>query len=193
MHPATVLIVEDDTTIRMELRAMVSRLGHTVVGEADNGGIALAMVRSQRPDVVLLKVALPSLSGWEVARTLNDERLAPVILFTEESTGNITAQLQAVGALGFLSIPLRESDLGPSIAIAVARFKEKITLEEEVQNLNERMEARKLVGRAKAILMERHGLSERDAFRRIQNQSITLNRPVHEIARAIITASDIAG
>jgi response regulator NasT len=142
--------------------------------------------------VVLLDVLLPSLSGLEVARTLTTERLAAVLLFTGATDDDTIAQLETCGAMGFLSKPLRPTDLRAAIPIAVSRFRERIALEEEVQNLSERMEARKLVGRAKAILMERHGLSEREAFRRIQGQGQLLNKPVHEIARAIITASELA-
>lgn len=190
-QPASVLIVDDDALIRLELRTTIARLGHSVVGEADSGGQALALVRSLRPDLVLLDIVLPSVSGLDVARTLSEERLAPVILFTGFSGEEAAAQAGAAGAMAFLSKPIRDTDLGPTIAIAIARFRERMALEEEVRSLNERMEARKLVGRAKAILMERQGLTEREAFRRIQNQSLALNRPVHEIARAIITASDI--
>lgn len=194
MHPATVLIVDDDTLVRLDLRHMVTRLGHTVVGEAESGGQALSLARALRPDLVLLDMALPVLSGLEVARTLHDERVAPVVFFTGAAADDpALAQVEQVGVMALLSKPLRDSELGPAIAIAIARYKEKISLEDEVRGLNEKMEARKLVGRAKAILMERQGLSEREAFRRIQTQSVMLNRPAQEIARAIITASEIAG
>lgn len=193
MRQASVLIVDDDALVRMDLRALVTRIGHTVAGEAESGGQALALTRSLKPDVVLLDIVLPNLSGLDVARTLADERLAPVVLFSGVADPEIAARAFDCGAMGFLSKPLRESDLGPTLSIAAARFRERVALEEEIRGLNERMEARKLVGRAKAILMERQGLTEREAFRRIQTQSVTLNRPAHEIARAIITASELAG
>lgn len=194
MRHANVLIVDDDPVARLDLRTMLMELGHSVIGEADNGGQALSLARSLKPDAVLMGIVLGSpLSGLDVARTVSTERIAPVILFSGNASADAIAVLDASGAMGFLSKPLRISDLAPTIAITVARFKELVTLETEIKSLNERMEARKLVGRAKAILMEKHGLSEREAFYRIQTQSTALNKPSHEIARAIITASELAG
>lgn len=192
MRQASVLIVDSDSTIRMNLRTLLTQFGHNVVGEAESGGQALSLARSLRPDIVLIEIVLPSLSGLEVSRALTAERLSAVLLVTGTEDETILSILDDCGAMGFLSKPLRPTDLRAAIPIALARFRELISLEEEVKNLGERMEARKLVGRAKAILMERHNLSEREAFRRIQTQSLTLNKPVHEIARAIITASEMA-
>ena len=192
VRQSSVLIVDDDPIVRMDIRTLVSSLGHRVLGEADNGGQAISLARALKPEVVLLDVILPSLSGLEVAKALNGERLAAVILFSGSSDPLLVEEMELCGAMGFVSKPLREVDLRVAIPLAVARYQEKIALEDEVKNLTERMEARKLVGRAKAILMELHGLTEREAFRRIQSQSLTLQKPVHEIARAIITASEIS-
>ena len=192
VRQSSVLIVDDDPIVRMDVRTLIAVLGHRVLGEADNGGQALSLVRALKPEVVLLDVVLPSLSGLEVAKTLTGERLAAVILFSGSSDPLLIAEMESCGAMGFVSKPLREMDLRVTIPLAAARFQEKIALEEEVRSLTERMEARKLVGRAKAILMELHHLTEREAFRRIQSQSLTLQKPVHEIARAIITASEVS-
>jgi two-component system, response regulator PdtaR len=192
VRQANVLIVDDDAEVRQGLRQTVTGFGHVVVGEAGSGAQALALVRNLRPNVVLLGLALHALSGLEVARAIAAERLAAVILVTGAGDGDTLIEVDACGAMAFLSKPIRETDLRGIIPIALARFRERVALEEEVKSLNERMEARKLVGRAKAILMERQGLSERDAFRRIQSQSIALNKPVHEIAKAIITASELS-
>lgn len=167
-------------------------IGHTVAGEADSGSQALTLARNLRPDLVLLDIVLPHLSGIEVARTLALERIAPVVIFTGGAGSELAAQAYSVGVMGFLSKPLRVADLGPIISIAIARFAEMMALEGEVRSLNARMEARRLVGRAKAILMEKQNLAERDAFRRIQAQSLALGKPVHEIAQAIITASELS-
>lgn len=192
LRQANLLIVDEDPAARLELKNTLTNLGYSVVGEADNGGRALALARSLKPDAVLMDVVLPNLSGLDVARTLAAERASAVVLFSGSASPEMLAQCDSAGAMAFLSKPLREADLGPTIAIAVARFRELARLEEELKSLGEKMEARKLVGRAKAILMERHGLSEREAFHRIQSQSIALNKPVHEIAKAIITASEIS-
>ncbi|MBC8103714.1 MAG: response regulator [Cytophagales bacterium] len=192
MRQASVLIVDDDPIVRLDLRTQVVAVGYTVAGEADSGGQALALARNLRPDLVLLDIVLPTISGIEVARTLMAERIAPVVIFTGSAGSEVAAQAYSAGVMGFLSKPLRAQDLGPIIAIAIARFAELITLENEVKSLNARMEARRLVGRAKAILMEKQGMPERDAFRRIQAQSLALGKPVHEIAQAIIMASEIS-
>lgn len=189
---ASLLIADDEPLIRLDLKTLLTDLGHTVVGEAENGSQALTLARSLRPDAVILDIVMPHLSGVEVARTLLAERIAPVVMLTGFPKRENIDQASDAGVLAFLSKPFRRDDLDPAIAIARARFQELIALENEVRDLSERMEARKLVGRAKAILMERSGLSEREAFRRIQSQSVAMNKPVHEIARAIITASEIA-
>lgn len=190
---ATVLIADDEAGTRLDLRHLLAGAGHTVVAEAQDGEQALALARSLRPDAVILDAVLPRLSGVEVARTLMGERVAPVILVTGDAAWpEAVAGATEAGVLALLAKPPRREDLVGAVAIARARFGEMVALEAEVRSLNERLEARKLVGRAKAILMERHGLAEREAFRRIQAQSMALGKPVHEIARAIITASELA-
>lgn len=191
MRQANLLIVDDDPLIRLDLKTVLTAMGHRVVGEAESGGIALSLARSLRPDAVLLDVVLPSLSGLDVTRTLFSERIAPVVIFAGDATPELSSEVSSCGAMGFLSKPIRPTDLGPAISIAIDRFQQVLRLEEAVRTLEDRMEARRLVGRAKAILMEKNGLSEREAFYRIQAQSTALSRPVHDIARAIITASEI--
>ena len=191
MQRAHLVIADDEPQTRLDLKALLTEIGHNVVGEAESGDQALALTRSLRPDAVILDVVLSRLSGLDVARAVVGERIAPVVVLTGHSEPEIIRRAIEAGVLAFLAKPLRRQDLEPSIEVAIARFHELVALENEVRNLNERMEARKLVGRAKAILIERHGLSEREAFRRIQSQSLTLGKPVHEIARAIITASEI--
>jgi response regulator NasT len=192
VRQASVLIVDNDPIVRMDLRSRVTAVGHRVVGEAETGSQALALARGLHPNIILLNAALPALSGIDIVRTVGAERLAAVLLFIDAAEANAVLESDSAAVMAFLSTPIREADLRVAIPIAVARFQERVALEDEVKNLNERMEARKLVGRAKAILMEKHGLSEREAFRRIQAQSAALNKPVHEIARAIITASEIS-
>ncbi|MEI6431315.1 MAG: response regulator [bacterium] len=192
VRQSSVLIVDDDSIVRMDLRALVSALGHRVVGEAENGGQALSLARSLKPEIVLLDIMLPTLSGLAVARMVHNERLSAVVLITGAADTGLVSEMELTGAMGFLSKPLREMDLRVALTLATARFQERIALEEAVKNLTERMEARKLVGRAKAILMEQHQLSEREAFRRIQSQSLALQKPSHEIARAVITASEVS-
>ncbi len=188
------LVVNDDPVVRPTIKTLLTDLGYSVIGEADNGGQALSLARSLKPDVVLVNLAMESsLSGSDVAKTLGAERVGAVILFSTNTDTDVLGALETGGAMGFLSQPFRAADIVPTVFIAMARLTEIKTLEAEIKELNERMEARKLVGRAKAILMEKHGLSEREAFYRIQSQSTALNKQSHEIARAIITASELAG
>jgi response regulator NasT len=192
LRQASVLIVDGDPIARMDLRSLVTRLGHRVVGEAETGGQALTLARGLRPDVILIDAAMPALSGLDLARAVSAERLAAVLLLASATERAAVLESDSVAVMACLSKPVRDADLCLALPVAAARFQERVALEEEVKSLNERIEARKLVGRAKAILMEKHGLPEREAFRRIQAQSAALNKPVHEIARAIITASEIS-
>jgi two-component system, response regulator PdtaR len=193
VRQANLLIVDDDPIVRLDLKTQLTEIGYSVIGEAESGMQALTLARSLRPDAVLIDIVLPpTLSGLDVTRTLTAERLAPVVLFSGSNAPETMALADGAGAMAFLSKPLRGTDLGPTIAIAISRFRERLELEEEIRSLNERMEARKLVGRAKAILMERHKLTEREAFYRIQSQSNALSKPVQEIARAFITASELS-
>lgn len=196
---ANLIIADANPNIRCELTDLLTGLGHTVVAQAESGGQVLALARTVRPDAAFIDLALADGPGAAPVRALIDERIVPVILLIEgnpvsggaAAPGLLWQRFSLSGVFGILSKPVRPADVGPAIDIALARFQEIHTLEQEVKDLGERMEARKLVGRAKAILMETQGLSEREAFRRIQAQSASLNKPAHEIAQAIITASGI--
>ncbi len=192
LRQSTVLIADGDNNARRELGAQLSGLGHTVVGETDSGLKAIALARNIHPDLVILDITLTDLSGFDVSESLSREGIAPTLLISDAVSEESIDRFERSGAMGYLTKPSRISELGPNIQIALARWQRLRELEAEIASLNERMEARKLVGRAKAILMERFNLQERDAFRRIQAQSSALNKPVHEIARAIITAHDVS-
>jgi len=197
---ANLLIAGSEPLARRELKITLADIGHTVVGEAASGEQALFLARSLRPDAVLLDILLSQGSSGGgggdalvTARALSGERLGAVlVLGGPEAPPAMIRRAGEAGVLAFLRRPLLREQLEPAIPIAVTRFREIVALEAEVRGLTERMEARKQVGRAKAILMEQHGLSEREAFKRIQTQSQTLNKPTDEIARAIITASEVA-
>ena len=192
MEQAHLLIADQAPRTRLELKGRLTGMGHVVVGEAASGEQTLALARSLRPDAVILDLAMPRpSSGVTVAGAILTERVAPVIAVAGESEREMVLRAVEAGVLAVLSRPVRPEDVGWAVAVAIGRFRQITALEEEIRSLGERMEARKLVGRAKAILMERHGLTEREAFRRIQEKSQGLGRPPHEIAQAIITASEI--
>jgi two-component system, response regulator PdtaR len=192
MQQGKVLIADDEVVIRMDLRTMLEEIGHTVIGEADNGETACYMARSLKPDLVILDIMMPKMSGLEAATVINRERLAPVLLLTAYSEAPMIEQATEAGVLAYLVKPFRRQELQPAIEIAIARYRELSALEGEIDSLQDQMETRKIVGKAKAILMERHGLAEREAFRRLQAQSLSMQKPVREIADAIILADEMS-
>src|SRR2546423_248136 len=191
MTPGRVLIADDEPVIRMDLKAMLEELGHEVVGEADNGETACYLARSLKPDLVILDVMMPRVNGLQAAATISSERIAPVLLLTAYSEAPLIEEATRAGVLAYLVKPFRKQELQPAIEIAIARCRELAALEGEIETLQDQMETRKLVGRAKAILMERQGLAEREAFRRLQAQSLAMNKSLREIADAIILADDM--
>jgi AmiR/NasT family two-component response regulator len=191
MQQGRVVIADDDAVIRMDLRGMLEEIGHEVVGEADNGETACYLARSLKPDLVILDIMMPKVSGLEAAAIINQERLAPVLLLTAYSEAPMIERATEAGVLAYLVKPFRRQELQPAIEIAIARYRELSALEGELDSLQDQMETRKVVGKAKAILMERQGLAEREAFRRLQAQSLSLNKPLREIADAIILADEM--
>ncbi len=186
-----VVIADDDPLIRLDLRQCLEALGASVLAEAEDGRQAVALTRTLRPDLVILDIMMPQMDGLEVARVLRGESSAAVMLLSGYAEEDMVAQADSAGVLAYLRKPFRAEDLGPAIAIALGRHRERQALEADVEDLREKMEARKIVGRAKALLMERYNLTEREAFHRIQAQSQNLQKPAHEIAQAIITASEL--
>lgn len=191
MQDVKVIIADDDPLIRLDLRHSLEGLGMRVLGEAEDGRQALGLARTLRPDLLILDIMMPQMDGLEAARLARQEGLAAVMLLTGYAEEDMIARADAAGVLAYLRKPFRTEDIGPAVTIALGRHRERQALETDVEDLRDKMEARKLVGRAKALLMERHGLTEREAFYRIQAQSQSLQKPAHEIARAIITASEM--
>ncbi|MDR5693821.1 MAG: response regulator [Armatimonadota bacterium] len=191
MTTLRVLIVDDEAIIRMGLRAMLEEKGYQVVGEAGDGSRAVELARLLKPDLIFLDIKMPGMDGIETAATIMQDRPTPIILLTAYSDRNLINRAKEAGVLAYLMKPFKEADLVPTIEIALARFQEIQALRREVGDLKETLETRKLVERAKGILMKRYGLSEEEAFQRIQRQSRNLRKPMKEIAEAIILAEEI--
>jgi len=186
-----ILIADDESLILMDLREMLTTLGYLIVGEASDGQSAVNMARELKPDLVIMDVMMPALDGIEAAKLLTAERIAPVLLLTAYSQTDLVERAKEAGVVGYLVKPFRESNLAPAIEVTMARFEEFETLRKEVDDLKETLETRKLVDRAKGILMSTQGLNEQDAFRRIQKMSMNTRRPMKDIAEAIVLASEV--
>jgi AmiR/NasT family two-component response regulator len=183
-----VIIADDESLIRMDLREMLANLGYLVVGEVGDGRSAVNLARELRPDVVIMDIKMPDMDGIDAAKILTEERIAPVILLTAYSQKDLVERAKEAGVVGYMVKPFREADLVPAIEVALARFKEFEALHKEVNDLQLALETRKLVDRAKGILMDSQGLSESDAFRKIQKMSMNTRKPMKEVAEAIILA-----
>jgi len=183
-----VIIADDESIIRMDLREMLTNLGYLVIGEVGDGRSAVNLARELRPDVVIMDIKMPDMDGIDAARVLTEERIAPVLLLTAYSQQELIERAKDAGVVGYMVKPFRESDLAPAIEVAVARFAEFRALEKEVGDLKLALETRKLVDRAKGILMDSQGLTEAEAFRKIQKRSMNIRKPMKEVAEAIILA-----
>ena len=191
MSKIRVLIADDDPIIRLDLRQMLESLNYEVIGEAGDGKAAVELAREINPDVCILDVKMPVMDGIEAVDIITEENIAPTILLTAYSDKELVDRAKAAGVFAYLVKPFKPSDLTPSIEVARARFEQNVQLSKEVTNLNEKLEARKLVDRAKGILMDEHKLNEQEAYRRIQIQSMNLRKTMREVAEAIILAKSI--
>ena len=188
MERTRVIIADDESIIRTDLREMLTNLGYLVIGEVGDGRSAVNLARELRPDVVIMDIKMPDMDGIEAAKVLTEERVSPVLLLTAYSQQELIERAKDAGVVGYLVKPFRESDLSPAIEVAVARFAEFRALEKEVGNLKSALETRKLVDRAKGILMDSQGMTESEAFRKIQKMSMNTRKPMQEVAEAIILA-----
>lgn len=190
MERTRVIIADDESVIRADLREMLTALGYLVIAEAADGLSALNSARELKPDVVIMDIKMPNMDGIEAARVLTQERIAPVLLLTAYSQRDLVDRAKEAGVVGYLVKPFREQEIGPAIDIALARFQEFRELEKQVGDLKETLETRKLVDRAKGILMDTQHLTEAEAFRKIQKMSMNTRKPMREIAEAIILAHE---
>lgn len=191
MAKLKVLIADDDPIIRLDLKQMLENLDYEVVAEAGDGQAALDAARDTRPDICILDVKMPVMDGIEAVKIITEEDIAPTILLTAYSDQELVGRAKEAGVFAYLVKPFKPSDLPPAIEIARSRFEQHIQLNKEVGTLQERLETRKLVDRAKGILMDQHGLSETDAYRRMQTQSMNLRKSMREVAEAIILAKSV--
>ena len=181
-----VMIAEDETIIRLDLRELLERSGFEVCAEARDGEEAVALARSEQPDVAIMDVKMPKLDGIEAARRILDERPIPIVMLTAYGQQELVSRAVEAGVFGYLVKPFREQDLLPAIETARARHNELAALREEAESLAEALAARKAIERAKGLLMAKEGLSEQDAFARLRKASQVSGRPLRVVAEAVV-------
>ena len=185
-----VIIADDESIIRMDLREMLTNLGYLVVGEVGDGRSAVNLARELKPEIVIMDIKFEGeeFDGIDAARILTEEQIAPVLLLTAYSQRDLVVRAREAGVVGYLVKPFREADLVPAIEVALARFAEFRAVEDQVGDLEEALATRKFVDRAKGILMDSQSLTEAEAFRRIQKMSMNTRKPMKDVAEAIILA-----
>ena len=188
-----ILIAEDETIIRLDLRKTLEDAGFDVCAEARNGAEAVDLARAEDPDLAILDVKMPGLDGIDAARRILAERPIPIVMVTAYGHEELVSRAVEAGVFGYLVKPFRESDLLPAIHAARARHAELQALREEAESLAEALATRKVVERAKGILMDREKLSEQDAFARLRRASQVSGRPMKVVAEAVLaTVGDAA-
>ena len=177
-----VVLADDEALIRLDIREMLTEAGHEVAGEANNGEDAVAMTRALQPDLVIMDVKMPQMDGLTASKIITDEHLAPGLLLT-------VSHAKSSGVLGYLVKPVREEQLFPAMEIAISRFEEIKALGAELGLLKESLETRKLLDRAKGILMSAHGFTEQEAYRKMQQYSMNRRISIKELAEAVIASA----
>jgi response regulator NasT len=186
-----IIIAEDESVIRMDLREELQSQGYLVVGDVGDGQSAVNLTRELRPDLVLMDIRMPEMDGIEAARILTSERLAPAVLLTAFSDDELIERAREAGVIAYITKPWKPSDLKPAIDIALDRFREFKEMESQVHSLEDQLATRKVVEKAKGVLMTKFNLSEQDAFRRIQKLSMNNRKSMREVAEAILLAEEL--
>ncbi|MCO5175650.1 MAG: response regulator [Thermomicrobiales bacterium] len=186
-----IIIADDESLIRMDLREMLTHLGYDVVGEAGDGREAIELSEKLRPDLVMMDIRMPEVDGITAAQDLAERRIAPVVILTAFSEQSLIGRAKEAGVCGYLVKPFRETELMPVIELAMSRFRDMSELEREVTDLREALETRKLVERAKGVLMEVHGLREAEAFNRMRKTSMDNRKSMREVAEAILLTYEV--
>ena len=184
-----VVIAEDEAIIRLDLRETLEEEGYEVVAETGRGDKAVELVREYRPDLAILDIKMPGLDGLEASRAISTEKLCPVVLLTAFSQREIVEQARDAGALAYIVKPFQKSDLVPAIEVALGRFREIQLLASEVGALEEQLETRKVIDRAKGVLIDKSGLTESDAYAFIQRAAMSERTKMRDVAERILAGT----
>ena len=187
--PLRVVIAEDEAIIRMDLRETLEEEGYEVIGETGRGDQAVELVRGLQPDLAILDIKMPGLDGLEAARIINGEKICGVLMLTAFSQREVVEQARDAGALAFLVKPFQKSDLIPAIEVAMGRFRELRSLTGEIDALGEQLESRKVIDRAKGVLIDELAMSEGDAFGFIQRTAMSERTRMRDVADRILDGS----
>jgi len=183
------VIAEDEAIIRLDLKETLEEEGYLVVGETGRGDEAVELVKEHEPDVAILDIKMPGLDGLSAAREIAGERRAAVVILTAFSQRDLIERARDAGALAYLVKPFQKSDLIPAIEMALGRFEQIVSLENENADLAERLEARKIIDRAKGRLMDEHSLSEAASWRFLQKAAMDSRRKIHEVASDVVSGA----
>ena len=185
-QPTRVLVAEDEALIRLDLVEMLREEGYDVVGEAGDGQVAVELAVELNPDLVIMDVKMPRRDGIDAASEIAAKRIAPVVILTAFSQRELVERARDAGAMAYLVKPFSIADLVPAVELATSRFKEITALEREVTEMSDRLETRKLVERAKGILMEKQAMTEPEAFRWVQRAAMDRRSTMKAVAEIVI-------
>ncbi|MEO7803364.1 MAG: response regulator [Actinomycetota bacterium] len=186
---ARIVIAEDEAIIRLDLREMLEEEGYEVVGEAGDGETAFKLAEELKPDLVILDIVMPGPDGLSIAARISEHEIAAVLILTAFSQRDLVERATRTGAMAYLVKPFDKAGLIPAVEVAMARWAELKALSEESQDLSERLETRKVIERAKGVLMEQHKLTEPDAFRTIQRMAMQRRETMRVVAESILVTS----
>lgn len=188
MKALKIIIADNESIIRMDLREMLEQAGCEIIGEATNGEEVIELARKFRPDLILLDIHMPKLDGIEAAKILSKEKIAPIILLTAFHQSEIVNQAKQAGVMAYLVKPIQESQLFPTIEIALSCWEDRQMLEHDLEKAKDDLEVRKSLDRAKGILMQAYSISESEAYRRIQKYSMSKRLTLKETADIILNS-----
>ncbi|MDO5083490.1 response regulator [Arachnia propionica] len=186
-RPTKVLVAEDEALIRLDLVELLTDEGFEVIGQAADGEEAVKLARELEPDLIIMDVKMPKLDGITAAEAIAEERIAPIVMLTAFSQRDLVERARDAGAMAYVVKPFDATDVVPAIEIAMGRFAEIKAIEEELANLEDRFESRKIIDQAKGMLQEGLGLSEPEAFRWIQKTAMDLRKSMREVAEGVIS------
>ena len=186
-RPKKVLIAEDEALFRLDLVELLTEEGFEVVGQAADGEEAVKLARELEPDLIIMDVKMPGMDGITAAEIIGEERIAPILMLTAFSQSELVERARDAGVMGYLVKPFGANEVVPAIEVAIGRFAELRAIEEELANLEDRFESRKIIDQAKGMLQEGLGLTEPEAFRWIQKTAMDLRKSMREVAEGVIS------